>query len=92
MLTLREEQLNMVSGGAVAQQNVMDDTDQVVAGALVIWNGHENMGKGLVDLDVLGICLVEFEKKSFPWFDARLICWNELTIVGYIDPHFPIVH
>ena len=82
MLTLREEQLNVVSGGAVALASAAEDKD-IIRNDLVVWKGHENMGTGIVDCYFFGKYMVTFDKKTFPWITVKLISGDELTVVGH---------
>ena len=84
MLALKEEQLNMVSGGAAAMQNEVEDSGYIPAGCLVLWTGHENLGVGLCDFDLFGTCVVEYETKAFPGFYVKLIKEDELVVVGHV--------
>ena len=86
MLTLREEQLNMVAGGAVALPIDATVGDFVIRDDIVIWNGHEDMGKGVCIVNFFGKCIVQFDIKSFPWIKDKIIDEDELTVVGHMPP------
>ena len=86
MLALKDEQLNMVSGGEASLQN--DNTGakfDVGSGDIVIWTKYKGQGKGLVIVNIYGICMVKFECSSFPWFYMLFIDEDELKIVGHIE-------
>ena len=86
MLTLKEEQLNMVSGGAVAMQSETADSKGVCADDIVVWKGHENLKTGVCWVNVFGKCLVEFDDDSFLGFTMKWINENELKVVGHMPP------
>ena len=83
MLALKEEQLNMVTGGAVVLDGSAAGSKGISRNDLVIWKGHENMGSGIVGGYIFGEYIVTFDKKTFPWMIVKMIDGNELTVVGH---------
>ena len=68
MLAMREEELDMVYGGTEfpPENGSSGGGDRIQAGDWVTWNGHENLGKGLVGYLLWGYAFVTFQNaKSF---------------------------
>ena len=77
----------MVSGGEIDQPSDMT-YQRVKLGDIVIWNGHEKLGKGVCVGNVLGKCTVKLYSPKWSIIKYIFVNETELTVVGHVGP-FP---